>query len=1373
MAGELDDILGGDRSDSVTPAVEERDQQHKEWIEHIQKMTKVSLCELLSAEESKQDLTEQLQKVTKKNREIVVQVKLLDANLEEKQKKIAMCEAAIQGLNATCNDLTEKKDELLTTNENLTAALVAKSAPESKSIGRSESTESHIHEHCIAKVTKLQQEVAIPTKIQQEMATQHKVQHSAAMERTMKVQQEMEAQHSAKLATLQQDLVSERRQHTGAIAALKAEVDDCRRNVRSAEERANKIQQQLDGRDAMIVEYEQCCAGLKALPPSASANDDALEAKANAVRVSISKLVGNCISLLVQSAGTFSVDALKVTFKHHADFIDTVDATKEHFMLLLNDSGSGSQRVYAAVEERWPTGEQAQQLGLQATLGAAKHAVELDDQEILARFNAIGGGDLATIDRVAAWNGAVLTAAIPAKRAFLDAVLEKVKTLIQQKAGEVARSKEASWTAICNPDSSPRALLPSPATPQYSTSACSDRTRGHQNHYASTPAYAGQATGPDSIASLERTLAASTKSEIDRIDSATAQWHEAAARASTMTATETLKRKRALAAIWGAAQVDAQWPAMSTNLEQKLKPCGLWCCSDHNAGELVAFQELFRNSTWVKELEGRDKTFRLNLQIANDAKERGEARITSLRELKKVDSHLHTCTVYADELQRIVDVFREAAIKSAKAGKPQNLNMLYEAPGSIPGDLGLKPNWAKGGFLSAISSWFGFGGNAQQSEPAQVPAHEPTPISLTDCARYVKAMEENSAPEELKDVVPYQSAKQELPSLHWLETTLPALDCEDAEGIAIALAMFPSNPPPARPETAEKVADAKERAWQTLPMLVAARCKVAIDANDRNELLLLRTKVVAYVLALPERAGSPSEASSRRRLQTLQVAIGEAEHVLSADSTSVAGSDVHCTVTLTPEEAKFGCTVSSDRFGGLTSIVIERNTLALCTPSTRIETPGSGLMECTAIAAMDLASLASPSRGVQVVVITVDGVVPHDDAAVPADAVLIVLHETGCKPTSAAEKSKVIPGGVGVIREMKEVVGTHKPPDAATGSASGAGTASAPTAGLMELAPKPAVDTDAKVAAYDAVLTGICEFKPLEVLQAAFCTAVGVANDAESFKAAFLKVQKRGFLKGEYRNTDHQAGGCGDTEKYGFALSFVKNLLFPPVDESEGPGKLSARQMRDTYAGLCLRMKVPRPRLKQLGNAEPYREDAEHTIRLFNNPNIVPLPKNLDVNLEEVSKLADFTGEGKPMTNHTKVLKGQGKPHPEHPWNGDANIKVTVVNDVTAVFNSVKVNLPTMTECGGRMWDLKLEHKLSSYESCTGTLSIVLEHPDGNTYYLSASASENDGYFGPGKHIFLISRLGLSKRKGQASRGDLYIVLESEIEVPAQGGRPD
>ena len=1471
LAVDLEDLLGGPdgQSDSVAPTVERRDQEHNEWIEYIQEMSKDGLRELLSAAESKQDIKQQLFKARKQIEAMVVQQKLLDANLEGKQKMIARNEAKVGKLAAACNALTQEKCGLWAENDDLTAdyndlldrhnSLLAElnehkvaepsntSAPESsKSIRHSmcqtESAESQIHEDYTAQVTTLQQKVAEMTKLQQEMATQHRAevarlrqeiatQHSADMVHTMKVQEEMvtqqeemATQHRAEVASANQiaalaaqgldsalqDLGRARQQHSSEIAALNAAVAEYERTVTCAELRANaearradKVQQELDGRDAEIVEYEQSCASLKAHPSSPAADDDgALEAKAQAVKDSVSSLVGSCIALLVQlAAGTSSFDDLKVTFKHHMNFIDNVDATKEQFCLLLNGSGSASQVCTLTEETQWPMAQwpmekHAQQLGLQATLAAAKDAVELDDQQILARFNAIGvgdnGGDLATIDNVVTWNGAVLTAAIPAKRAFVDAVLEKVKASIQGKAGEIARTKDASWTAICNPGAAPRALLPSPAPPPYGRSAGSDRSRRHRNHFASTPAYTGQATGPDSIAVLEKTLAASTKSKKDQIDRATAQWQEAVARASTMTATETLNRKGALAAIWGVAEVDAQWLQMSTNLEQKLKPCGLRCCSNHNAGELDAFRELFRNnSAWVNELEGRNETFRLHFRVANDAQARGKARIASLRELKKVGGQLHSCTAYAEELQRIVDVFRKAAITSAKAGKPQNLNMLYEAPGTIPGDLGPKPNWAKGGFLAAISSWFGFGGNAQQSEPdvqqsapahqvppepAHVPAYEPTPISLADCARYVKGMEENSAPEELEDVVPYQSAKQELPSLHWLETILPALDREDAEGIAISLAAFPSSSPPARPDTAEKVADAKARAWQTLPMLVASRCKVAVDANDRNELHLLRTTVVAPVLTLPKLAGSPSKALSRTRLQTLQVAMEEAELALGVATTIVTGSDVRCTVTLTPEEAKFGCTVPSDRLGGLTSIVIAQNTLALCTPSTRIETLGGGLMDCTAIAAMDLASLASPSRGVQVVVVTVAGFVPHDHAAVPAEAVLIGLHETGCKPTSAAEKSKEIPGGVGVICEMKEVVGTRNPLHAGGGSSSGAGAASASTAVLStavltELAPKPAVDTDAKVAAYDAVLTGICEFKPIEKLQVTFCNVIGVANDAESFKTAFLKVQKRGFLKGEYRNTDRQAGGGGgDTEKYAFALTFVKNLLFPSADEDEGPGKLSARQMRVAYTDLCLRMKVPRPRLKQLGSAEPYREDVEHTIRLFTNPNIVPLPKNLEV--EELSSVADFTGEGKPKTNHTKVLKGQGTPHPEYPWNGDANVKVRVVNDVTAVFNSVEVNLPTMTECGGRMWDLKLEHKLSSYESCAGILSIVLEHPDGNTYHLSARASK-DGYFGPGKHIFLLSRLGLSKRKGQASRGDLYIVLESGVEVPAQGGRLD
>jgi hypothetical protein len=108
-------------------------------------------------------------------------------------------------------------------------------------------------------------------------------------------------------------------------------------------------------------------------------------------------------------------------------------------------------------------------------------------------------------------------------------------------------------------------------------------------------------------------------------------------------------------------------------------------------------------------------------------------------------------------------------------------------------------------------------------------------------------------------------------------------------------------------------------------------------------------------------------------------------------------------------------------------------------------------------------------------------------------------------------------------------------------------------------------------------------------------------------------------------------------------------------------------------------------------------------------------------------------------------------------------VKIEPCVEKAASANGRLCNLARMA----KRWDLEMKHSLTSYEACSGRASIVLKHPDGNTYQLNLTCAAEEGYFSrtgenAGMHVFSVDGLGAWANE-KIGRGKLFVHAESPL----------
>merc|ERR1712166_961754 len=447
----------------------------------------------------------------------------------------------------------------------------------------------------------------------------------------------------------------------------------------------------------------------------------------------------------------------------------------------------------------------------------------------------------------------------------------------------------------------------------------------------------------------------------------------------------------------------------------------------------------------------------------------------------------------------------------------------------------------------------------------------------------------------------------------------------------------------------DDVMQAASECWSTIDTLIKISAFEAISNHSLEE-------VVEHKMTVAMLTAERPQIEFDSVLETLELAA-----YLLAQQTEIAikfdGFNVHQAVTLTPEEARFGCTVRSSRFGGLQDVEISRGAVDFATAEQQLQFTGRGLREF---------QNASYTRGNLILTVTVSG---RPEARQPP---LVSKTVQSSEKLNKHQKkaSTVVPGAVGCISKLACV-------DAAGRLFGSSGGGAAGSAAVFAPAPPPSAapvvkGQGARDAVSDAVVN-LCNYVTTDVVTDAFKQAVGFAPDApvDGVATAYTRASKKASanVDFEFRAQDkmNKKGERGDQTKAMFLLASSK-LLFPSTLEEK------ARQT--AYNGLCARLINPRPdEPHQLGTSAPFREDVNVLIDLFLTVNegtieVAPITRKETRH----SSAFDFNNGGKSVPTHSskKVIAGAGKEHKKHPWRGDVVEEIVVSDTAECTINGTE-----------------------------------------------------------------------------------------------------
>merc|ERR1712166_343460 len=139
---------------------------------------------------------------------------------------------------------------------------------------------------------------------------------------------------------------------------------------------------------------------------------------------------------------------------------------------------------------------------------------------------------------------------------------------------------------------------------------------------------------------------------------------------------------------------------------------------------------------------------------------------------------------------------------------------------------------------------------------------------------------------------------------------------------------------PKHSASGDDVLQAASECWSTIAAVAKSSVLEAISNHSLEE-------VVGHKMTIAMLNADCPQIEFDSVLETLNLAA-----YLLAQQTDIAikfdGFNVHQAVTLTPEEARFGCTVRSSRFGGLEDVEISRGAVDFATTEQQLQFTGRG-----------------------------------------------------------------------------------------------------------------------------------------------------------------------------------------------------------------------------------------------------------------------------------------------------------------------------------------------------------------------------------------------------------------------------------------------
>ena len=554
--------------------------------------------------------------------------------------------------------------------------------------------------------------------------------------------------------------------------------------------------------------------------------------------------------------------------------------------------------------------------------------------------------------------------------------------------------------------------------------------------------------------------------------------------------------------------------------------------------------------------------------------------------------------------------------------------------------------------------------------------------------------------------------------------------------------------PPSHSASEADVKGAADQCWATIPTTIKDGAVQVIFAQCLDGI----RDHLSTILTLKE--SRPALPGLDVVVETLQEAARLLAQPPSSMTTYLDGWNVHHAIVLTPEEAKFGCTVEASRLGGSSDVVIVPGAVDLTREAQSIVEHGKGLRDFQP-------QHSDASYGDLVLHVTVSG--RPETKPLPSGAKVFASSKTGNKRPKKATSISGIDSAQGCVHKLacsNAVLSGGGGGGGGGGGAAAAAGDSSLDAADCSVPPPPVIKGQEARDAVSSAVASLCSFVPTADIIDAFKHGTGCASDASASDVGrtYSKAAKRATanITFEFRHEDRG----GDQAKAVFLLE-SQALLFPSNAEEE------ARHA--AYNGLCARLVPGRTpaEVPRLGTSEPFREDVNVLITKFIDVNgglaeVAPVTRKMNRH----STAFDFNAGGAAVPTHssTTVKAGKGEAHDTYPWRGDVVEEIVVSDTTVCTINGTECTISRRT----LQWDLQVEHVLSSYEACVGSAALELAHPDGGTYCMQLQAAQcstddsGDGStFAEGCYVYVAAGLGAATCT--AGRGDLYIVLRSNL----------
>lgn len=840
--------------------------------------------------------------------------------------------------------------------------------------------------------------------------------------------------------------------------------------------------------------------------------------------------------------------------------------------------------------------------------------------------------------------------------------------------------------------------------------------------------------------------------------------------------------------VWGEA--GAYLNLFSDELLEQFRPCVYEeCLIDYNDTKLELYRKVLSvelNEQWSTKYQADQERISSYLQKAHDNNEEMKIRLVAIEGLNNEASDMFArcsrgCGDYLNEAVKQVHAALQSAAKKGK--NLEDFGRLYASnTASNIGPIPERPLW----FIAAFKNL----ANHLAARPTiAVPADriQTYAVGLDANLRLMNATKLDLG--ELQELKPYKDAAIDLPHFQWLSQLSSRVQSSDSSEEALStfdalVTILKSLPPTRHPthEIADFVAEEYKKAWNDLLGLlnvivefIFTNSEDAIKASKELQRLLeaasrrLGDTVLHLEIASSRNGLIEFERQSiQQQLVQLQTIITEATAVLKFPNSAICGWNVISTVEISPKEAKLGGLIGVDRFGNhawMQPIEIPADFITSYQPNVNKPDVSRNNDGLTTIQG------GLQSRGKHIVTLKVRGY--HAMHQAPSGALYVEpaqdMQWENVTSTAAnyPENTRTRFEHFEVRQQDRDEMEEESIDDTETGCTRSGGC-----------------DEEERLDhLFGHFLNEMCSFKNISELKETFKKN---SKKQLSSKADFDvdNQLKRAFRRGETQTGEYRHPDLGtpmeDDAKFVFRKrgGFAMGLVFPKEEEDY--------LNRLIYDELGPRFEPTSDAQWRLGTGDPYRASVEKIINEFKlkytsciadlNVHAVvatakgALPETLHGPHCEIERQhryieenVDFTCTG--ASTGERTYHGKGRVQTLYPWRGDKVVHANTADVIETSVNGKEIEMVKMSPT----YRLKVTHSLSSYESWTGKASVVLEHPDDKVYYMQINAPPGKyGVFEEGSHVIKIQGLGSAKssKKGLCKRGELFLVLHSNITVP-------